>query len=64
VLLSADVGKTRRLRSPIIQSSHNPRWDQRATVYVADEADDITAEIKVGGGKGPRDPWVLAEAVC
>jgi hypothetical protein len=42
-----DVGKTRRLRSPIIQNSHNPVWNQKAIVYVADEAEDITVEIKV-----------------
>jgi len=49
------VGKTRRLRSPIIQNSHNPVWNQRATVYVADEADDITVEIKVCTWAGPHN---------
>lgn len=46
-LCCADVGKTRRLRSAIIQNSHNPVWNQRAIVYVADEADDLTLEVKV-----------------
>lgn len=44
---ASDIGKTPRLRSTIIQSSHNPVWNQRAILYVADEADDITVEIKV-----------------
>lgn len=59
----ADVGKTRRLRSTIIQNSHEPVWNQRATVYLADEAEDLTVEVKVrdscclmcrGGRRGAR----------
>lgn len=45
--LCLDVGKTRRLRSTIIQSTTNPEWNERAEVYVADEADTIKVEIKV-----------------
>lgn len=74
-VIFVDVGKTRRLRSPIIQNSHNPVWNQRATVYVADEADDITVEIKVctwaGAAAGLEGCYIwsfcfaqVAAAVC
>eukprot|EP00775_Hariotina_reticulata_P006308 gene6308-6543_t len=44
--LCLDVGKTRRLRSAIITSTTNPKWDERAAVYLADEADTLKIEIK------------------
>jgi hypothetical protein len=59
----ADVGKTRRLRSAIVQNNHHPVWNQRAVVYVADEADDITMEIKVGVQAMRQGPATAGVAV-
>jgi hypothetical protein len=50
--LCLDVGKTRRLRSAIITSTTNPKWDERASVYLADEADTLKIEIKVDHSSG------------
>lgn len=50
--LCLDVGNTRRLRSSFCQSTHNPVWDERAEVYVADEAEELKIEVKVGGVLG------------
>eukprot|EP00879_Flechtneria_rotunda_P013406 GHRR01013996.1.p1 GENE.GHRR01013996.1~~GHRR01013996.1.p1 ORF type:complete len:724 (+),score=209.94 GHRR01013996.1:247-2418(+) len=44
--LCLDVGNTRRVRSRFIQGTHNPVWNERHEVYVADEADQLKIEIK------------------
>jgi C2 domain len=43
-----DVGQTRRLRTRFISGTSNPEWNERHEVYVADEAEDIRFEVKVG----------------
>jgi hypothetical protein len=42
------VGSTRRLRSTIVSGTTAPSWEERFEVQVADEADQLTFEIKVG----------------
>jgi hypothetical protein len=44
-----DVGSTRRLRTRFIVGTHNPQWNEQHEVYVADEAEQITLEVKVSG---------------
>jgi hypothetical protein len=56
------VGKTRRLRSTIIHNCHNPVWIERANVYVADEAEDLTLEVKVRWWR-VRPVWRCSSAV-
>jgi Ca2+-dependent lipid-binding protein len=48
------VGSTRRLRTTIVTSTTDPVWEERFEVQVADEADQLTFEIKVGHS---RLPW-------
>lgn len=38
---------TRRLRTRFIEGSHNPVWDERHEVYLADEAETFKLTIKV-----------------
>jgi hypothetical protein len=38
----------RRLRTRFIEATHNPVWDERHEVYLADEADTIKVWVKVG----------------
>lgn len=42
-----DVGNTRRLRTRFIHSTHNPVWNEKHEVYLADEANEIKIEVKV-----------------
>lgn len=42
-----DVGNTRRLRSSFCQSTHNPTWNERAEVFLADEAEELIVQVKV-----------------
>lgn len=44
--LCLDVGSTRRLRTRFIPASHNPVWDERHEVYLADEAEELKIEVK------------------
>lgn len=45
--LCLDVGPTRRLRSSFCNNTHNPVWNERARVYVADEAEELRLQVKV-----------------
>jgi hypothetical protein len=38
----------RRLRTRFIEGTHNPVWNERHEVYLADEADVIKISVKVG----------------
>lgn len=49
--LCLDVGSTRRLRTRFIVGTHNPQWNEQHEVYVADEAEQLTLEVKVGRRK-------------
>eukprot|EP00882_Tetradesmus_deserticola_P024873 GHRQ01027215.1.p2 GENE.GHRQ01027215.1~~GHRQ01027215.1.p2 ORF type:complete len:112 (-),score=29.48 GHRQ01027215.1:318-653(-) len=49
--LCLDIGSTRRLRTRFIVGTHNPDWHEQHEVYVADEAEQITLEVKVGLSK-------------
>jgi hypothetical protein len=40
----------RRLRTRFIEATHNPVWNERHEVYLADEADTIKLSVKVGRG--------------
>eukprot|EP00882_Tetradesmus_deserticola_P025421 GHRQ01027922.1.p1 GENE.GHRQ01027922.1~~GHRQ01027922.1.p1 ORF type:complete len:406 (+),score=151.50 GHRQ01027922.1:296-1513(+) len=44
--LCLDIGSTRRLRTRFIVGTHNPDWHEQHEVYVADEAEQITLEVK------------------
>lgn len=41
------VPPCRRLRTRFIEGTHNPVWDERFEVYLADEADTIKLTVKV-----------------
>lgn len=41
----------RRLRTRFIEATHNPVWNERHEVYLADEADTIKLWVKVGGAR-------------
>lgn len=40
----------RRLRTRFIEATHNPVWNERHEVYLADEADTIKLWVKVREG--------------
>lgn len=51
----------RRLRTRFIEATHNPVWNERHEVYLADEADTIKLWVKVGqkrlGHGSSRKHW-------
>lgn len=46
--LCLDVGSTRRLRTRIVAASQHPVWNEKHEVYLADEAEELKIEVKVG----------------
>jgi hypothetical protein len=49
---AAAAAAARRLRTRFIEGTHNPVWNERHEVYLADEADTLKISVKVCEGVG------------